>query len=532
MMLSAALLAALGATPEAAARRREHVDPQALLEQGAQALADKRYAAAYEAAAASHRAEPSARALYLLGMLEQAEGRVVPAHDLLRRFLADPQAAKEPAAALAEARRIVAEPLPPAGEVRLFGPRGAQVLIDDKLAGALPLSLPLLCAAGSHKIALEEGSQRLVGKVVVRAGHVAEMRFKRETGAVLVTFLPAVLFVYDGPAGEAAARFEQAALASLQTEGHTLLRPDVVLSLMQQPAGCQKETACVSEAAARGGATYVIRLHASTQAAAATAATAAPTTAAAGEPANWALTATLTEPALGMPGAEVERSCAPCSLEQAAVTSGELLKQALSQGSTRSRGTLLVRSTPPGAELREGGRRLGVTPFQGAAYTGRHTLVLVREGYEVETVTLTIQPGETATAEPVLREVPGPEPAPAPLLLPPAPPVAVPADTRARLPRPRWRLAAGGTALALGIVLGAFGASALAADGQCVDEVTRTGAACRTVYQTGTTGLGLTLTGAALSVGGAVLLLLPGPRAAASSTVASLGEASGSAVAR
>jgi hypothetical protein len=499
LLCALAALAALWPAPQAAARRREHVDPQALLAQGAQALTEKRYAAAYEATVASHRAEPSARALYQLGMLEQAEGRVVQARDLLRRFLADPQAAKEPAAALAEARRIAAEPLPPAGEVRLFGPRGALVFVDEKLAGALPLSLPLLCTAGSHKIALEEGSQRLVGKVVVRAGHVAEMRFKRETGAVLVTLLPAVLFLYDGPAGEAPARFEQAALASLQTEGHTVLRSEVALSLMQQPALCLRDPACVNEAAERGGATYVMRLRADAQGA--------------GDAATWALTATLAEPGIGEPGAEVARRCAPCSLEQAATEGGELLKQALSQGSARPRGTLVVRSIPSGAELREGGRRLGVTPFQSAAYAGRHTLELVRPGYEPETLSLTIPPGETAKAEPVLREVPGPEPAPAPLLLPLVPPAAVPADASARLPRPRWRLAAGAAALALGVSIGAFGVSALATDGECVDEVTRTGAACRRVYQTGTTGIALTLTGAALSVGGAVLLLLPGPRA-------------------
>lgn len=482
----------------AEARKPEPMDAKSLLDASAQALLEQRYAAAYEAIVASYRAEPSARALYQLGLLAQAEGRQAAAQDLMRRFLAEVQGtAPEQDPAVAQARRILAEALPLAGEIRLFGARGAQVFADDRLVGTLPLALPLLCAPGTHKIALEYGKRRLLGKVAVRAGHTAEMRFNGETGAVLVTLPPTVLLVLDAPDGAAALRLEQAAVDMLQAESYGVFRTELALALANKPAACLRDLACVSEIAERSGVTYALGLRARAKGP--------------GDAAEWELAATFLDTSVGSVGAESEKSCAPCSTERAATEAAVLLKQILAQGSARPRGTLSLSSTPQGAEIREEGRLLGVTPYQRAAYAGTHKLLIEREGFEPVSITVNLSPGETAVSEPVLKEFP--EPAPAPLLLPPAPLPQPPArPALERLPRPRWRLGLGGALVAVGGGLLLLGISAAASAGGCVEPPLVAEGACRRVFQTAPAAAGLLPTGAVLTVGGLLLLALPGPR--------------------
>jgi tetratricopeptide (TPR) repeat protein len=82
-----------------------------------------------------------------------------------------------------------------------------------------------------------------------------------------------------------------------------------------------------------------------------------------------------------------------------------------------------------------------------------------------------------------------------------------------RAPRPRWRLALGGVAAGAGLGLLGGGIYALTQDGKCLDEPVPPQQVCNQIYASSGIGLGLSITGAALLVGGAALLILPGPPA-------------------
>lgn len=76
--------------------------------------------------------------------------------------------------------------------------------------------------------------------------------------------------------------------------------------------------------------------------------------------------------------------------------------------------------------------------------------------------------------------------------------------------RPRWRLVTGGIALGAGLLLTGFGASALAAQGNCVDVPSAPAQTCNRIYTTTSVGGALLGTGAASVVGGIVLMAWPG----------------------
>lgn len=85
------------------------------------------------------------------------------------------------------------------------------------------------------------------------------------------------------------------------------------------------------------------------------------------------------------------------------------------------------------------------------------------------------------------------------------------AAKKERGPRPRWRLALGAVAAGAGLGLIGGGAYALSMDGRCIDEPVLPQQVCNQVYASSGIGLGLSISGAALLIGGAALLILPGP---------------------
>lgn len=76
--------------------------------------------------------------------------------------------------------------------------------------------------------------------------------------------------------------------------------------------------------------------------------------------------------------------------------------------------------------------------------------------------------------------------------------------------RPRWRLVTGGVAIGSGLLLTGFAASALAANGSCVDIPSAPAQTCDRVYTTGPVGGALLGTGAAVVAGGIILMAWPG----------------------
>lgn len=101
---------------------------------------------------------------------------------------------------------------------------------------------------------------------------------------------------------------------------------------------------------------------------------------------------------------------------------------------------------------------------------------------------------------------------------PPVPPLPLPSQNgetskvareSARTKRPRWRLVAGGTAIGAGLILTGFGGSALAARGKCVDIPTEPAQTCDEVFATTPIGGALLGTGAAVVIGGILLMAWP-----------------------
>lgn len=91
--------------------------------------------------------------------------------------------------------------------------------------------------------------------------------------------------------------------------------------------------------------------------------------------------------------------------------------------------------------------------------------------------------------------------------------------------RPVWRLVVGGLGLSGGLAMIGFGIPALSIDNQCNPPAPDNN--CPRLYDTQSLGLGLAITGAAVAVGGVVLLALPPRKRTAGPAAMGRGVASG-----
>ena len=108
---------------------------------------------------------PAPQILYHLGVVAAKEGRLLDAHDLLRRYESDPASTPDPAMT-AEIQRLLAKQRPPSGKVLVLGDDGAIVRVDGRVVGSLPLVQPLLVSPNdSHTIALEFPEQQIPARV-------------------------------------------------------------------------------------------------------------------------------------------------------------------------------------------------------------------------------------------------------------------------------------------------------------------------------------------------------------------------------
>lgn len=151
-------------------------EAERLVAEGQAALGAKDLAGARRALEQSLRVAASPEALFLLGQLAVAEGRLGFAHDLMRRFLHE-QSGEPEGPQQKEAQKVLAQPAGPLGEVAVLGARNAVVAVDDRLVGVLPLALPLLLPVGVHRVTVELQGQRVEEQVRVLPGQLAEMRF-------------------------------------------------------------------------------------------------------------------------------------------------------------------------------------------------------------------------------------------------------------------------------------------------------------------------------------------------------------------
>ena len=235
--------------------------PAELLRSGIEALAQKNFAAASADLQQSYRLAPYSEALFQLGMLAEAEGRTVAAHDILRRYLFEAPS-DDTTESADKARAIVAKGMPAHGELSIVAETQGLVLIDGLVVGSLPLSMPLLVPPGNHQVVIEVGAKRIAEQVPVTAGRNAELRFKLNPQVVAVSLAPAVLYVpkFDGLTAQEQQRVETAALEGARAAKYSLLRVEDALQQSAAQQGCIEQPACQLALAQGNGLSHILTM--------------------------------------------------------------------------------------------------------------------------------------------------------------------------------------------------------------------------------------------------------------------------------
>lgn len=481
-------------TPAVAKVRKPDTEEQDLAKlrsDGDAALAKQEFSVARRAFTEYYKRALLPDGLYRLGLLADAEGRVLDAQDLMRRFVSDPRFdAPTFENEAKEAQRILALPRPPNGKVTVIGERGVLLMIDGRLVGGLPLSRPLLLAPGKRMLAIEDGSRRQREELDVAVGHFIEITYDRGSAALLSAELPSVLVLeqYRGLPKDADKPLGQAIEDALQ--GERLSPFPVSLALAQaglpEKSACVENTACQLNLAQKSELDYVLSVDFAQSL----------------RNGPWALRLVLLDVEVGAQAARIEQECSSCDIAKSVFALSNALPPLITEARRRPRGDLEVKSTPPGAEVRLAGRLLGKTPLAHPVWAGEAEIELTLSGYQPLRQPVDIRAGQKTPLDLELaKELP--ESLPPPLVLPPAV-VKIPPPRR-----PTWRLALGGVALATGALLIGFGGGALAIDGRCIDSPENPIAFCDKVYQTSGLGAGLVGAGSVLVVSGVVLLALP-----------------------
>lgn len=477
-----------------------------LREQGAAALARKDWAAASDALIESYRLSPEGKTLYLLGQLAWSTGKTVAAQDLMRRFLADPASAEDPAAK-AEADKIADQPRPASGDVLVVGERGSLVSVDDRVVGMLPLPLPLLIGSGDHKLTLEVNGRRLEGPVRVLPGRTSELRFNLSSDAVVARVVPAVVWVpeWKGVPGEAQKLLSKAVEQSVAKQKLSVVSKGMALVQAPRSAECLDQLPCLEQLATVNEAGYALTTSVE----------------ATGDllRGDWAMKLALIDAPTGDYAATVEKRCERCTADQASAMMEEAATALLQKGAARPRGTMEVLSDPPGADVLLVDRRLGQTPYVRTAFVGSYDVTLKLAGYAPVRQHVEVTDGKKATVRSALvseNKPPAPPPPPVVAEVKPVPavPVPPPAPATTRERRPIWRIATGASLLGVGVILGAYGISGLSLDGQCAPSPE----GCSRRYDTIGPGAAFLSIGIAAAAGGVVLLAIPGRQRTASAT--------------
>ncbi len=445
---------------------------------------------------AAYRAAPSPELLHQFGILAQLEGRYIEAQDLMRRYLADPLTPPG-SPGRTEAEQLLSLPRALHGEVQVVADDEGLILVNGRLVGALPLALPLLLPVGKYTVALEMQDKTMKASVEVLDGRGAEMRFSRESGAVVVTQPPAVI-VLDEYAGagiptEIARRVQESTSRAIQKAHLAIYGKEAALRREPRQAACLRTLACQAKLAARTDADYVLRLQIERT---------LPDLAQKRPDEVYAVTLQLIDAEVAEVAAESQVSCGRCSTDELLAKLGGSLLRVLTDGPGRARGTLLVRSSPSSAEILRGGNVLGQTPYERVVFAGTYDLILQKPGYRPEPLHIKVEEGKKARTELQLAQVEV-EPEPAPLLRP---------RLGAPVGRPRWRLVTGGLAIGLGLALAGLGVSGVVIDGECVSPAELPVLNCRERFDTLTKGSVMIGVGAALSLTGTILIAVP-PRA-------------------
>lgn len=359
-------------------------------------------------------------------------------------------------------------------ELAVNGPEGALLFMDGQAMGRLPLAVNLMARPGEHRFGLEKGKQKgESAPLEVPASGPVELNLTLQPPTVMA-FLripPVLLLVVSPPSlpAELTGRVSGAVAEGAKKELSILMSPARQAALLRQQPGllrCLNGGDCHEPLLPQGQATYALSLHVDAAA-----------------PDAYQLRATLLDIRTRAISNQAEARCAPCGDAQLLPQIAELTSQVLNATSKLPRGSLAVTSVPAGAKVLIDGRFMGQTPLQQETFAGTHTVAVQQSGYTP--YEQTVQVDQETTVQAPLQLLPRREPA-----------------------RPLWRIVSGSVALAGGVLLIGFGASAIAIDGRCEDPA-QNPETCSPFFSTRTVGAGLIGAGVAVTLAGTLLLAIP-----------------------
>lgn len=417
-------------------------------------------------------------ALFCLGLAAQTDGKAVLAADLFRRYL-DSVGGQADEATKRTISQHMAKLSVAVNEIRLTAPDGALVLVDKVLVGRTPLPGPLLLQAGSHRFALELPSGGFESDALtIVEGRAAQLNLTPGTKGVAVAVMslaPASVLVLS-PASLAkpwAMQIRHAVSDALIKEQAALVSEERLSVLLQaRPPECLSQPGCPEVLAEQSGARSVLRV--SVQGAL-------------DGTANASFQVSVHDVATGQQAASAEVRCDTCSSESLLQKLGESVQRLIVEANNRPRGLITATGTPAGARVRIDGQAAGTLPFERMSFAGEHVVTVEKDGYEPHVRNVLVVFGQTAALNVNLQQG-----------------TSSPSGRR-----PRWRIAVGSVALALGIVSAGFGVSALTVNGACENGIMPSDRQCARIYNSTALGGGLLGAGLALSVGGVLLIAWP-----------------------
>ncbi len=349
------------------------------------AISQNALSLSYQLLEEAYRLRADLDTLYLLGQLAYVERRSVEAADLLRRYQAEHEGPIPDH--YSSVTRILAEPLPPSGEVLILGEKGSLVLVDERVVGNLPLSAPLLLSAGKHQVVLELAARRKQQDLDIHAGSSWLLRSTIESDDIALSSAPLIVWLphYRGLDGEAVRQVELAVEQSAHDAGYIVKRQETALLTAPQLASCLNSLLCQEELGKRSQADYVLLLHSEHSGL--------------GTQSDWRLHLSLIDVAVGDRAVSANPLCASCTVTKAATTVGASVALLLEQASQRPRGTLQIGSVPSRAEVFIGERKLGITPLNRPAWAGRVPIEVRAPGLPPYQGEILIEPERTVSLQ-------------------------------------------------------------------------------------------------------------------------------------
>ncbi len=339
----------------------------------------------YQLLEEAYRLRADLETLYLLGQLAYNERRSVEAADLLRRYQAEHEGPLPEQHS--SVTRILAEPLPPSGEVLILGEKGSLVLVDERVVGILPLAAPLLLSAGKHQVVLELAARRKQQDLDIHAGSSWLLRSTIESDDIALSSAPLIVWLphYRGLDVEAVRQVELAIEQAAHDAGYIVKRQESALATVPQLTTCLNSLLCQEELGRRSQADYVLLLHSEHSGL--------------GQQSDWRLHLSLIDVAVGDRAVSANPVCASCTVAKAANTVGAAVGLLLEQALQRPRGTLQISSTPSRAEVFIGERKLGITPLNRPAWAGRVPIEVRAPGLPPYQGEILIEPERTVSLQ-------------------------------------------------------------------------------------------------------------------------------------